>query len=303
MTLTALGLVLAAAVAHAAWNIVAAKSSHSGLPFLFWGAVFSSAIWVCAVPFTGGIGEGSLGSFVLAVVLSGVLHVLYLLVLQRGYRAGDLSTVYATARGSAPVLTVLVSILLFGERPGWLALGGVLLVIVGVSAFGLIGRNAPGSIAARAARTKRGRIDPALAFGLLTGVAIAVYTIWDVFVVNEFGIAPVAFMVGTSVAQAAMFGGMLAAEGARGLAPIRRMRGTVRAEWRRLVVFGVLSPLSYILVLTAAMIAPLSLVAPMRETSVVLVGLYGALRSGENNPALRLGAAALVVCGVVAIGL
>ncbi len=309
MTLTALVLVLAAAVAHSIWNIVAAKSSGSGVPFLFWGAVLSTLIWGVAVPFTGGIGSSGPGPFLLAVVVSGLLHVLYMLVLQRGYRSGELSTVYATARGSGPVLTVLVSILLFGERPGAVSLGGVALVIAGVVAFGVIGRRrAAGAAAPPRAGTAR-RWDPAIVFGLLTGVAIAVYTLWDVYMVNSFGLAPVAFMVGTSLAQAVVFGGMLGAQSVRagrdadGAGAIRRLRGELRASWRRLLVFGVLSPLSYILVLTAATMAPLSLVAPMRELSVVLVGLYGAFRSHENNPGLRLTAAVVVVCGVVLIGM
>ncbi|RKQ94399.1 multidrug transporter EmrE-like cation transporter [Mycolicibacterium mucogenicum 261Sha1.1M5] len=303
MNLTALGLVLAAAVAHAAWNILAARSSRSGVPFLFWGAIVSAVVWSVAIPFTGGIGSSGAWEFVLAVVVSGVLHVLYMLVLQRGYCAGDLSTVYATARGSGPVLTVIVSILLFGERPGLLALGGVLLVVVGVTAFGLIGRTRPAAGAEFAGAARRARFDPSVVFGLLTGVAIATYTLWDVSMVNGFGIAPVAFMVGTSAAEAVIFGGMLGAEGARGKRPARRLRGELRANWRSLLAFGVLSPLSYVLVLTAATLAPLSLVAPMRETSVVLVGLYGVIRYRESNPVLRLTAAVVVVCGVALIGL
>lgn len=334
MSVAALGLVLAAAVAHAVWNIVAANSSRSGVPFLLWGAVFSTALWALAIPFTGGIGSSGVASFLLAVAVSGVLHVAYLLVLQRGYRAGDLSTVYATARGSGPVLTVAVSILWFGERPGLLSLGGVALVILGVVAFGVIGRRGASGLAAgsRAAgggagngagggvAAKRPRVDPAIVFGLLTGVAIATYTVWDVSMVNGFGIAPVAFMVGTSAAQAVIFSGMLGGEAARagraasargsakaygraGAVAWGRLRGELLANWRGLLTFGVLSPLSYILVLTAATLAPLSLVAPMREISVVLVGLYGAFRSRENNPALRLTAAVVVVVGVVLIGL
>lgn len=309
MTLTALVLVLAAAVAHSIWNILAAKSSGSGVPFLFWGAVFSTLIWAVAVPFTGGIGSSGPGPFLLAVVVSGLLHVLYMLVLQRGYRSGELSTVYATARGSGPVLTVVVSILLLGERPGALSLGGVALVIAGVVAFGLIGRHGSSTKAGRDRQTGWRRLDPSIVFGLLTGVAIAVYTLWDVYMVNNFGLAPVAFMVGTSLAQAIVFGSMLGIGGARAgrdagaLSPIRRLRGELLGSWRSLLIFGLMSPLSYILVLTAATMAPLSLVAPMRELSVVLVGLYGALRWNENNPRLRITAAIVVVCGVVLIGL
>lgn len=306
MPTTALVLVLVAAVAHAAWNIVAAKSSASGVVFLWWGAVVSAAIWAIAIPFTGGIGTGSLASFAFGVGVSGLIHLAYMLVLQRGYAKGELSTVYATARGSGPMLTVLVSILMFGERPGVAALAGVCMVIAGVVAFGLIGRRrSTGAMGATGAIARGGRpvhsrwIDPALLYGLLTGVAIAGYTVWDVHVVNSFGAAPVAFMVGTCVAQAVLFGVLVA----RTPRPIGRLTSEFRVNWRRILVFGVLSPLSYILVLTAATMAPLSLVAPMREVSVVLVGLWGAFMYRENSPALRLGAAAVVVAGVILIGL
>ena len=303
MTLTALALVLAAALAHTVWNILAARSSRSGIPFLFWGAVVSAVVWAAAIPLTGGFGQASAGSFAFVVAISGLLHVVYMLVLQRGYRSGDLSTVYATARGSGPVLTVLVSVVWLGERPGALALAGVLLVVAGVTTFGLVGRSRNHRAAGATRPPLRFRIDPSILFGLLTGVAIGAYTLWDVSMVNTLGIAPVAFMVGTSAAEAVFFGAMLGAEGVSGQQPMRRLRGELRGNWRGLVAFGVLSPLSYILVLTAATMAPLSLVAPMRETSVVLVGLYGVIRYRESNPALRLAAAAIVLCGVVLIGL
>lgn len=298
MPLTALALVLVAAVAHAVWNIVAAKSSGSGVVFLWWGAVVSAALWAIAIPFTGGIGTASLGSFAFGVGVSGLIHLAYMLVLQRGYAKGEVSTVYATARGSGPMLTVLVSIALFGERPGLWALLGVVLVIAGVVSFGLIGRSRSASAVRYQGGSARRGLDPALVYGLLTGVAIAGYTVWDVHVVNSYGVAPVAFMVGTCIAQAFLFGALLL----RRPAPLERIRDEFRTNWRRVLVFGVLSPLSYILVLTAATIAPLSLVAPMREVSVVLVGLYGVVVYRENKPVLRIIAALVVVIGVVLLG-
>lgn len=268
-------------------------------------------LWSIAIPFTGGIGSAGLGAFAVGALVSGCLHVVYMLVLQRGYARGDLSTVYATARGSGPMLTVLVSILLFGERPGLLALGGVVLVIAGVVAFGLIGRGArSAALSGARPRPARGgvgpRVDPAILYGLLTGVTIAAYTVWDVHTVNGFGAAPVAFMVGTSAAQTVIFTGLLARGRALGAPgdgePWRRLGSELRANWRGVLIFGVLSPLSYILVLTAATLAPLSLVAPMREVSVVLVGAYGAIRHRENDPMLRIAAAAVVFAGVLMIG-
>ena len=306
MTLLALVLVMCAALAHAAWNIVAHGSSNSGLPFLWWGALFSVLIWVGAVPFTGGIGSISLGGFLWGIAVSGVLHVGYMLVLQRGYAKGELSTVYATARGTGPTLTVLFAVLALGEKPGLLALGGVALVIGGVVAFGLIGRGSRGAAnaATGTAVAKRG-LDPALVYGLLTGVAIAIYTVWDAHYVSGLGAAPVAFMVGCSFAEVVLFGfGLLLDRGRRGhRTSIRHKLGSeLRNNWPRLLTFGVLSPLSYILVLTAVTMAPMSLVAPMREVSVVLIGLYGVWRFRESRPMLRIVAACVVVAGVCLIG-
>ncbi|NJI21385.1 hypothetical protein HBJ00_22535, partial [Aeromonas veronii] len=92
------------------------------------------------VPFTGGLGTDDLAGFALGVAVSGVLHVLYMAVLQRGYREGTLSTVYATARGTGPFLSVIVAMVLLGERPSAVALIGVAAIIAGVVAIGMIDR-------------------------------------------------------------------------------------------------------------------------------------------------------------------
>ncbi|WP_017201698.1 EamA family transporter [Microbacterium algeriense] len=280
-------LVFGAAIAHASWNIVAHGISRAGAPFLWWGAVASTAVWIGVVPFTGGLGTEDLASFALGVVVSAVLHVGYMAVLQRGYREGNLSTVYATARGTGPFLSVIVAVLFLGERPSIVALIGVAAVIAGVVAIGLVDRSSGGG-----AR----RLDPGIVFGLLTGVAIAVYTIWDAHAVRTWSLAPVAFMVGTTLLQVPFYS----------FAVRRRWRAVWalgRTQWRRILVFGVLSPLSYILVLTAIQIAPVALVAPLREVSVVLVSLFGVVILRESRPGWRIGASLVVVVGIVLLAL
>lgn len=279
-------LVLGAAVAHAAWNVIAHGISRAGSPFLWWGAVASTAVWIGAVPFTGGLGTSDLASFALGVGVSAVLHVVYMAVLQRGYREGSLSTVYATARGTGPFLSVIVAVLLLGERPSGIALVGVAAVIVGVVAVGLVDRGSGGG---------RG-VDLGLVFGLLTGVAIAVYTIWDTHAVRTWSLSPVAFMVGTTLLQVPFYS-----------IAVRRRWPAVwalgRAQWRRILAFGVLSPLSYILVLSAIQIAPVALVAPLREVSVVLVSLFGAVVLRESRPGWRVGASLIVLTGIALLAL
>lgn len=284
MSAFAFVLVISAAFAHAAWNIIAHGISRAGAPFLWWGAVGSTAVWIGVVPFTGGLGTDDLGSFALGVVVSAVLHVAYMAVLQRGYREGNLSTVYATARGTGPFLSVIIAVLLLGERPSPIALGGVAAVIVGVVAIGLVDRG-------RGAGRRRG-IDLGVVFGMLTGVAIAIYTIWDAHAVRAWELSPVAFMVGTTLLQVPFYS-----------FAVRRRWAAVwtlgRTQWRRIVAFGVLSPLSYILVLTAIQIAPVALVAPLREVSVVLVSLFGVFVLRESRPGWRLAASLVVVGGIV----
>jgi len=225
-----------------------------------------------------------LASLLLGAGVSAVVHVGYMWVLQRGYRHGDISVVYPMARGTGPLLSVVFAIVLFGEHPSALALAGAAVVIAGIVGIGLTtGRPAPG------ARL----VGPGIVYGLITGVTIAAYTLWDAFTVNDLGVTPVAFMVGCSLGEVLL------------LAPIAwHRRVELAAVWRehrqQVLVVGILSPLSYILVLTAVTMAPVSLVAPTRELSVVLVSLAGWLILREPRPAQRL-AGALVVLGGVAM--
>ena len=351
MSTTALLLVLGAAVAHASWNIVAHGVSRIGTPFLWWGALASAVLWLPVVPFTGGLG-GSVAGLALGAGVSAVLHVVYMIVLQRGYAAGSLSTVYATARGTGPAVSALLAVLLLGERLSALAVVGIAVVVAGVVATGLIDRKpaAPGrpgerttdpadatrasdampvSDATRASRTppavdaspasdaapasdatpaadatsastpaprRRRRLDPGIAWGLLTGLAIASYTIWDAHALRTFELSPVSFMVGVTVVEVVFY---TAALGRRR----RELLDVARAHWPRVLAFGVLSPLSYILVLVAIQTTPVALVAPARETSVVMVAVFGALVLREGSVARRLVASVVVLGGIALLAL
>ncbi|GAA1846658.1 EamA family transporter [Agromyces salentinus] len=293
MSATALVLVLTAAVCHAAWNILAHGVSRIGLPFLWLGAVAATVLWLPVVPLTGGFGGASAGHFLLAVGVSAVLHCAYMLVLQRGYATGRLSTVYATARGTGPTISVIVAVLVLGERPSGMALVGVGVIIAAVVAIGLIDRGRPDASGLRPIARRRllPRIDAGVAWGLVTGVAIAAYTIWDAHAVREWAVAPVAFMVGCTLGEIVLYG---AALGGRW----REIGAVARAQWPRVLLFGLLSPLSYILVLVAMTMAPVALVAPMREVSVVLVSVFGAIVLREGRAGWRVAASVMVLAGV-----
>ncbi|MBD8611137.1 EamA family transporter [Frigoribacterium sp. CFBP 13729] len=297
MSGTALLLVLAAAVCHASWNVVAHGVSRIGTPFLWWGAVASAVLWLPVVPFTGGLG-GSVGGLALGAGVSAVLHVVYMVVLQRGYAAGSLSTVYATARGTGPAVSAVLAVLLLGERLSALAGVGIAVVVAGVVATGLIDRRprqAPAPVADAAPRRRR-RLDPGIAWGLLTGLAIASYTIWDAHALRTWELSPVSFMVGVTAVEVVFYTATLSRRR-------RELLDVVRAHWPRVLAFGVLSPMSYILVLVAIQTTPVALVAPARETSVVMVAVFGALVLREGSVAKRLTASVVVLGGIALLAL
>ncbi|SFR91897.1 EamA-like transporter family protein [Agromyces sp. CF514] len=301
MSPIALALVLSAAVCHAAWNILAHGVSRIGVPFLWWGALAATVLWLPVVPLTGGLGEADPLDVAVGVGISALLHCAYMLVLQRGYASGRLSTVYATARGTGPALTVVVAVALLGERPSPAAIAGVAVILAGIVAIGGLdrGRGAPTPSPDAPEQARRGRcarLDPAIAWGLVTGVAIAAYTVWDAHAVREWAVPPVAYMVGCTLVEIPMYAAMLGRRRSELVAVARR-------HWPRILLFGALSPLSYILVLVAITMAPVALVAPMREVSVVLVSLFGALVLRESRAGWRLAASAVVVGGIALLAI
>src|SRR5262245_38096058 len=124
MTALALALVLAAATIHATWNFLL-KRSGGGTVFVWLFATLSALIYA---PIAAGIiwwQRPDFGWTAYALMAaSALIHTAYYMLLDRGYRSGDLSIVYPLARGTGPLLTVLCAVTLLGERPSILALGG-----------------------------------------------------------------------------------------------------------------------------------------------------------------------------------
>ena len=286
MTLFALVLVLAAAFFHATWNLLAKRAGDGGPTFVW---LFNSLSLLIYAPLAVGVvvfQRPHLGPIELVFMLgSGLLHLGYFLLLQRGYGVGDLSLVYPLARGTGPLIATAAAIAFFGERPTFLALSGVVLITVGV--FLLAWQ--PGAI-------KVSGLNLGVAYGLLTGASIAAYTLWDKHAVSALLIPPLLQNWSATLVSVAA------------LTPLAlRRREKVVAVWReyRSEVFGValLTPLSYILVLTALISAPVSYVAPAREVSILIGTAMGASLLAEGDARRRLLAACAVVLGVVALAL
>jgi drug/metabolite transporter (DMT)-like permease len=128
-------------------------------------------------------------------------------------------------------------------------------------------------------------------YGLLIGVLIAGYTLWDSASVTAWGMPVLGLYWGSVLVQSLL------------LAPLatrdtRLLLAVTRKHWAAAVVVGILAPLAYILILLAIQQAPVSIIAPAREVSVVLVGLAGWLILREPHPIQRLLGAGIVLAGV-----
>jgi drug/metabolite transporter (DMT)-like permease len=283
MTAFAFGLVLSAAFIHATWNYLAKRAGAGGAAFVWLFAVVSCVFYAPVTLFILLWQKPHIGPLQLVFMAgSALFHLVYFLVLQKGYRVGDLSLVYPLARGTGPTISTLVAILLLGERPSALAILGAFLVTAGV--FFLSG----GAGGFRGSR-KRG-----VGYGLLTGIIIAAYTLWDKYAVSTLMIPPLLQDYCTNLGRVIM------------LAPLAlRKWGDVRKEWRihrkEAIGVGLLCPLSYIMVLTALISAPVSYIAPAREVSILIGAVMGSSLLAEGDGRRRLPAAAAIFVGVIAL--
>ncbi len=292
MPLSALALVILAGLIHASWNI-AAKKAGGDARFAFFTSVVLMFVWAPVglwaawgvLPGWGWI-EWSL------VGLSGVLHVLYYIVLLRGYRKADLTVVYPLARGSGPLLSSMVAILLLGEQISALGLFGILGVVGGV--FLIAG--GPGLLRAAHDPAQRQRVHKGMAYGLLTGAFIASYTVVDGYAVKFLLMSPILIdYLGNFVRLALLAPTVLRDR------PAARLLW--RQQWKYALLVGTISPVSYVLVLYAMQVAPLSHVAPAREVSMLFAALIGGHLLGEGDRVQRAFGAALIALGVMALAL
>jgi drug/metabolite transporter (DMT)-like permease len=279
----ALGLVLAAAFIHATWNLLVKRLG--GGPALVW---LFGVLSVCLyAPLTAAVllvQKPHVGAVQLAFMAgTAVLHLAYFLVLQSGYRAGDLSLVYPLARGTGPMLSTAAAILIFRERPTPVAILGTVLVGLGIFLLA----SAPRAL---------GRTDTrrAVGFAVLTGVIIAAYTLWDKRAVGALGIPPLLLEWSSNFGLTVLITPVA-------LARFDEVRRLWRSQRRDVILMAVLTPLSYILVLTALVFTPVSYVAPAREISILIGTAMGTRLLAEGDAGRRMVAAATMVLGVVGL--
>ena len=283
---TAFTLVLLGGLCHACWNLLA-KRVAGGLTFVWLQGLVSAAAMAPLAAWAAwhaGLNPLHWNAQVgLAVVASAVVHVVYSLALQEGYRRGEFAVVYPTARGSGPLVSVLAAVLLLGDRPsltGWLGIAALVAGVVSCAGW------------SHPAGASQARRRAGVGWGLLTGACIAAYTVIDGWAIQQLAMLPLVFhCMGMGVRSLL-------------LAPwALRDREALRRQWRsnaRIVVaVGLLAPLAYLLVLQALRSAPLSYVAPVREVSMLWAALAGAWLFKEPLSTGRIAGAVCMLLGLV----
>lgn len=293
------GLVAVAAVLHVTWNI-ALKSAGDPLRAATIGMLAASvgivpagiAVWwasgAAALPIEG----------VVLGIASGVVEAVYFILLAAAYRRGDLSVVYPIARGTAPLLAVAVGVGLLGERLGLGGSVGVVALLAGFlwlqrpwRAFAMARRGGTG----RGGGAARGAFDSAVPFALATGVTIATYSAIDRVGTRLIDPVPYAAILWFTCSVALVSWVALVAGG--------DLFGHGRADARRAAFGGWLTLGAYLCILVALSVAPLSGVAPLRESATVFAAAWGSVRMGEaahrGEVGRRVGASALIVGGAI----
>ena len=290
------GLVAGAAVLHVAWNVLLKTAGDPLRPAAI-GMTSAAAVIVPAAAigwFV--IGRPSIPIEAIGLsIVSGVLEAAYFGFLAAAYRRGDLSVVYPIARGTAPLLAVAVGIGILGERLGAPGIAGVGLLLLG-----LLILQRPWRVL-RAANRASGSGDAAVRFALATGVMIAAYSAVD--------------RVGSRLVEPWFYAGLIWASCMVFLwAYVWFRRVVLRApaetgpfDRRRAAIGGWITLSAYLLILVAFSVAPLTAVAPLRESAIVLASGWGTMRLGEgrdrSETIRRIGASALVVGGAILLAI
>jgi len=266
-------VVLAAALLHAGWNAVAHAISDRRAGFFLLN-VAVAAVALPLLPFVG-VPAAAAWPFLAGSV---ALHAAYNVLLLRCYQVGEFGQTYPLARGTAPLVVAVVSVTVVGQPLDLREAGGVLAISAGLLVLVLGG----GSL--RAGR-------PAVVAALLTGLAIATYTVLD-----GVGVRHAAGTLAYIVWLFALQGPLIAA-----LVAYRR-RGLLRAARPLLVpglASGVVSLIAYGLVIWAQSRGRLATVASLREVSIVFGALIGAVVFHERLGPVRVLGAMIVLSGVV----
>ncbi len=270
---TVVAAVLTAMLLHAAWNAGAkAMGDHVAAFFVIGATSLVAGTVFCLVA------PAPRGAALPFLVASIAIHVVYNTTLLNSYRFGDLGQTYPLSRGLAPVLVALGAFVVAGETPRPQQLVGLAVVCGGLVSLATVRGNH--------ASDRR-----AVVLAVLTGIAVAAYTVVDGLGVRRSG--SVLGYAGLLFAfqEVAVLAGLALARGRTVLSDTWRLRYAG-------VLAGAASVTAYTLVLWAQTRTALATVSALRETSVVAGAVMGTVFLHEGHGRRRIAAAFVVALGV-----
>jgi drug/metabolite transporter (DMT)-like permease len=272
--------VLFAALCHAGWNALI-KVGLDPLATTTLITLGSALVALLLLPFAG-LPAAAAWPWIAA---SAAIHLFYFAALAESYRTGDLGQVYPIARGAAPLMTAGLAALTVGEELSPLGWIGIAVLVAGVCLLSL-----------RGGRGLAGFDRRAVGFALFTALTICAYSVVD-------GVG--ARLSGNSFAYVLwLFVGFAVV-----LPPyawIRDGAGLFKPMlhvWRRGLIGGGMQVMSYGIALWAMTLAPIALVATLRETGVLFGAAISVVMLKEPLRPVRIAAAMLIMCGLIAIRL
>ena len=279
MPLGAIGLLLVSAALHTTWNLLLKQGGERYMA-TWWAMLVGSALFLPVLFFTG------LPAHVTWVMMfiSAFMEAAYFVVLAYAYNDADFSLVYPLARGSAPALIALWSVLFLREQ---LTLGGVIGIIILIAGLLMVG--ATGWLRLDGRPHWRG-ILPALVVAL----CISIYTVIDgaaVKLTSPFAYAALIYFV----SSAYMTPFIVARHGWQSL------RQEFRAHGGRLALIGALIVSAYFMALLAYRMSAVSYAGGIREVGIVMGAFAGWRFLGEKFGNWRIFGAIVIFVGILVI--
>jgi len=282
MALGVVLLVLLAAVCHALWNFAARRVSGDFL-VIWLGIVLGCAAllpFAIVVAIRSGVRPWMTPAAVGCMLATGIIHVAYFILLGRAYREGEISVVYPVARGSGIGLTMLLAWLLLRENISALGATGITLISAGILAMGI-----PAFKSVHGARGFK--------HALCVGTSIVAYSLVDKVGVSK--VNPVPYICIMYLIMSALLW-PLVLRGRGG-----EVRKAVRTNLRYILVIGIGSIGTYLMILFAFALGPVSYVVAMREFSVVAGTFLGVLVLKERLTLVKTLAIAAITLGMICI--
>ncbi len=279
MPIGAIGLLFVSAALHTTWNLLLKQGGEKYMA-TWWGMLMGSLIFLPVLLFTG---LPARSTWVL-MFISAFVEAAYFIVLSFAYGDADFSLVYPMARGAAPALIAVWSVLFLAERP---TTGGVIGLVVII--FGLMIVGGSNWLQADGKSHLRG-----LAPALLLALFISIYSVIDGAAVKRTGpFAYAALIYFVSAAYMTPF--IVRRHG------WQQMKDEFIAHGGRLLLIGMLIVTAYLMALYAYSIASVSYSGAIREVGIVMGAIAGWQFLGEKFGGVRVTGAVVIFVGILVI--